>query len=181
MRSTRLTVAVFAAAVTLGLAACSATLPTEPGSTLDRARPSASSGAAMPAAFNFTAPTLDGGTFDGTSLYGKATILWFWAPWCASCAADSKYVLAAIPDLPAGVQLIGVPTFSDDAGMHEFADSLGVNALTNIVDGDGAISIAFNLPALPSAAVIYPDGYFVTIPGSLSTESILQIAQKIAP
>ncbi len=135
----------------------------------------------MPEAFNFTAATLDGGQFDGSSLYGKATILWFWAPWCGSCAADSKYVLAAIPDLPAGVQIIGVPTFSDDASMHEFADSLGVNVLTNVVDGDGAISLGFNLPELPSAAVIYPDGYIATIPGSLTTESILEIAQKIAP
>jgi thiol-disulfide isomerase/thioredoxin len=135
----------------------------------------------MPAAFNFTAPTLAGGTFDGKSLYGKATILWFWAPWCGSCAADSKDILAAIPDLPAGVQILGVPTFSDLASMHTFADGLGVNALTNIVDDKGAISLAFKLPELPSAAVIYPDGYIATIPGSLSTETILQIAKKLAP
>lgn len=181
MRSKRLIVAVFVASAALGLAGC-ASAPTAGAATASAtSSPSASPSAVMPPAFNFIAPTLAGGTFDGKSLYGKATILWFWAPWCGSCAADSKYVLAAIPDLPPGVQIIGVPTFSDDASMHQFADALGLNGITNIVDAKGDISIGFKLPELPSAAVVYPDGYIATIPGSLSTATILQIAQKLAP
>ncbi len=135
----------------------------------------------MPAALDFATTTLDGKPFDGASLYGHATILWFWAPWCGSCVADSKYVLAAIPDLPPGVQIIGVGTFSDLDGMHAFADQLGINGMTNLVDEKGALAIGFEAAALPSTTVIYADGYTATIPGSMSTKSILEVANKIAP
>ncbi len=179
MRSTRLTVAALAASVALGLTACSTATVSEPAGA--SASTSASPSATMPAEFNFSAPTLAGGTFDGTSLYGESTILWFWAPWCGSCVADAKYVLAAIPQLPDGVQIIGVPTFADEDSMHQFADTLDVNGLTNIMDVDGSLAIAFGASALPSSTVIYPDGFMASIPGSLSTDEILQIAQKIAP
>jgi len=172
MRSTRSTAAALLLSASLALAACSSPADSSPA-------PSESGG--MPAVLDFQTTTLDGQPFDGTSLYGHATILWFWAPWCGSCVADSKYVLAAIPDLPDGVQIIGVGTFSDLDGMHAFADQLGINGITNLTDEKGAIAIAFGAPALPSSAVIYADGYTATVPGSLDTASILEIANKIAP
>ena len=183
MRPTRLTIAALAASAALSLAGCSTTPSADTGAAAGTAgpSPSASATAAMPAVLNFTATTLDGKPFDGASLYGKATILWFWAPWCGSCVADVKYVLAAIPDLPPGVQIIGVPTFADEASMHAFADTLDVNGLTNVMDVDGSLALAFGAPTLPSSAVIYPDGYIAAIPGSLSKEAILEIAAKIAP
>ncbi len=180
MRTRTAAALVFAAS--LALTACSAS----PGPAASGASPTApaASGTAtggVPAALHFTTTTLDGQPFDGTSLYGHATILWFWAPWCGSCVADSKYVLQAIPQLPDGVQIIGVGTFSDAAGMHAFADQLGINGMTNLMDVKGKIALDFNLPALPSAAVIYADGYTATVPGSMSVDTILEIANKIAP
>lgn len=35
--------------------------------------------------FAFTATTVDGKPFDGMSMAGKPTVLWFWAPWCPIC------------------------------------------------------------------------------------------------
>ncbi len=174
MRSTRTTVAALLAAAGLALAACSAPADSSPA-------PSDSASGGMPAVLDFQTTTLDGEPFDGASLYGHATILWFWAPWCGSCVADSKYVLAAIPQLPEGVQIIGVGTFSDLDGMHAFADQLGINGITNLTDEKGALAIAFGTPALPSSAVIYADGYTATVPGSMDTATILEIANKIAP
>lgn len=175
MRSTRVTVAGFALAAALSLSACSSTTDSSVGA------PSSTESASVPAVLQFASTTLTGEPFDGESLYGEATILWFWAPWCPSCAADSKEVLAAIPDLPDGVQIIGVPTTSDEASMQEFAENFGVTGLTNVVDEDGSIWSSFKVPALPSSAVVYPDGLVVPIPGALTADQILEIAAKIAP
>jgi hypothetical protein len=30
---------------------------------------------------DFTAPTVDGGQLDASSLQGRDVVLWFWAPW----------------------------------------------------------------------------------------------------
>ncbi len=175
MRSTRVTAAALALATALSLSACSSTSDAPAGS------PSSTVSVGVPAELQFTSTTLDGQPFDGASLYGEATILWFWAPWCPSCAADSKEILAAIPELPDGVQIIGVPTTSDAASMQEFADNFGVSGLTNVVDEDGAIWSGFGVPQLPSSAVIYADGYIAALPGSLTKDQILEIAVKIAP
>ena len=75
-----------------------------------------------------------------------------------------KEILAAIPELPDGVQIIGVPTTADRASMETFAEDFGITGLTNVVDEDGAIWAAFNIPQLPSTAVVYTDGYIATLP-----------------
>lgn len=177
-RATRAALAL-ALAAALALSACAATPGSSDGSASSTSSPNAS--ATMPAQLEFTTTTLDGEPFDGASLSGKATILWFWAAWCPSCAADSKEILAAIPELPDGVQIIGVPTTADRASMQTFAEDFGITGLTNVVDEDGSIWAAFNIPQLPSTAMIYPDGYVATLPGSLTKDQLLEIAAKIAP
>ena len=78
-RRTTVRSALLVAVAALALSACSASESS-----------TASASDAIPAELQFTSTTLDGEPFDGASLYGEATILWFWAPWCPSCAADSQ-------------------------------------------------------------------------------------------
>ena len=70
----------------------------------------------------------------------------------------------------------GVPTTSDEASMLQFVNDFGVGALTNVVDEDGSIWSDFGVPQLPSSVVIYPDGFVTALPGSLTKEQILEIA-----
>ncbi|MGH8775288.1 MAG: TlpA disulfide reductase family protein [Jiangellaceae bacterium] len=42
----------------------------------------------------FTATTVDGEQFAGSSLAGRPAVLWFWAPWCPTCVAEAPDVLA---------------------------------------------------------------------------------------
>jgi hypothetical protein len=58
------------------LAACSAGSPAPEVV----AAPDATAGAAAEA-LDFTAPTIDGGQLEGSSLAGGDVALWFWAPW----------------------------------------------------------------------------------------------------
>ncbi len=64
---------VLALALTL-LAACGATRA-EPASG-----PSSTGPAQVVEVLDFSAPLVGGGTIDGSSLAGRAVLLWFWAP-----------------------------------------------------------------------------------------------------
>jgi thiol-disulfide isomerase/thioredoxin len=41
---------------------------------------------------DFTSVTVGGETFDGRQLAGKPAVLWFWAPWCPTCRAQTPAV-----------------------------------------------------------------------------------------
>jgi thiol-disulfide isomerase/thioredoxin len=70
--------------------------------------------ATVPDTLRFAGKTLDGAGFDAATMAGKPTILWFWAPWCATCArlGDNKAMHEFVSDLDVG----GVPHLDDQAG-----------------------------------------------------------------
>jgi len=74
-RRGRFTVAA-AAAFALALSGCAGAART--GSAPAAAPESAATAASGP--LDFTAPTVDGGRFDASTLAGTPTVLWFWAP-----------------------------------------------------------------------------------------------------
>ena len=74
----------------------------------------------------FTATTLTGDAFDGTSLAGSDAILWFGASWCPTCQAEAPGVAQAVAQLPDGVTMYGVPGRSDQAGMEKFVGDYGL-------------------------------------------------------
>ena len=77
-------------------------------SSNQRSSPSAKAGgAAVPEELSFTAETIEGASFDGTSLAGKDAVLWFWAPWCTECRREAPHVAASQADNP-DVSFVGV-------------------------------------------------------------------------
>jgi thiol-disulfide isomerase/thioredoxin len=128
---------------------------------------------------NFTATTATGDTFDGTSLAGKDSILWFWASWCPTCQAEAPGVAAAVAQLPDGVTIYGVPGNSDQAGIESFVSNYGLGDVTHIVDGDGSLWSRFGVPYQPAFALINDDGEITVIQGSLGVNGILDAANSL--
>ena len=87
--------------VTAALAGCSSPSPPSGGT-----QPAATSAGPLLA---FTATTLDGEPFDGMSLAGKPTVLWFWAPWCPVCLQQAPGVRAAIEQYGDKVNIVESP------------------------------------------------------------------------
>lgn len=196
-RSMRLAV-VLTALAAFALAACapspgSSTSPTRASSTATGAgaRPASPTAtpdqsatpdqAAVPDRLQFTAMTLDGQPFDGASLFGQPTIIWFWAPWCPTCKAEAPAILDALDELPDGVQAIGIPGQSDTAAMQQFVDDYGLGAMTQVVDADGSLWSNFSVSYQPATVLIAADGTITTIPGSGSKADFLAAAATIAP
>ena len=128
----------------------------------------------------FTVSTLAGEAFDGTSLAGRDSILWFWASWCPTCQAEAPGVAEAAAGLPDGVTLYGVPGKSDQGGMDEFVDAYGLEDLTQIVDPDGGLWSAFGVASQPAFVLINDDGTITTIQGGLGNQGILDAAAELA-
>lgn len=130
---------------------------------------------------NFTATTVAGDSFDGTSLAGKDSILWFWASWCPTCQAEAPGVASAAAELPDGVTMYGVPgNNSDQAGMEKFISDYGLGDVEHIVDGDGSLWSTFGVPYQPAFVFVNDDGEITLIQGSLGVDGILEAANSLA-
>ena len=151
--------------VMLLLAACGSQTTTNPAAT-DGQDPTTSSsqapaadGSAVPAQLDFTGELLDGSSFDGATLAGKPTVLWFWAPWCPTCRAQAPGVSRLATEYAGQVNVVGVGGLADPTDIREYAEQ--VEGPTHLVDEQGAIWRQFGITAQSSYVVIDSDGTIV--------------------
>jgi thiol-disulfide isomerase/thioredoxin len=100
---------------------------------------------AVPANLRFTATTLDGRAFDGASLAGHPTVLWFWAPWCATCAGQSATVSDLATEYKGKVDIVGVAGMGEEKEMRSFVSELEVGGITHLSDKAGAVWKRFGI------------------------------------
>ncbi|MFG2055140.1 redoxin domain-containing protein [Micromonospora sp. NPDC048930] len=97
-------------------------------------------GAPVPDTLDFTARTIDGGSFRGDSLAGKPAVLWFWAAWCTRCRGVADDVAALRREQADRVNLVGVAGLGSGAdAMRRFATDTGIAAFPNLADDEGAV------------------------------------------
>lgn len=183
-------------ATILALSACAASAPevTSPSAapetsevpTVSAPEPSATASATpeapivVPEELEFsTTIVTSGDALEGTSLAGKNTVLWFWAPWCPICQAESGTVAKAMAELPDDVTMIGVAGQSDVPAMQEFIDNFGVEGFEHIADVDGSVWASFGVTYQPAFAFIDADGTVTTVPGSLPRSEIVERANEL--
>lgn len=122
----------------------------------------ADTAAAPPADLEFTVATVDGDTFHGSQLSGRPAVLWFWAPWCVTCAAQAPHVNALAADHAGQVTVVGVAGLDDSVeGMQRFIDLTEVGDLTHLADGDGVVWQRFGITSQSSFVVLDADGVVV--------------------
>lgn len=137
----RRAVLAMAAAGTLAVAACGGT-----GTESGAAGEDGSGG--TPVDLSFTVPTVDGGEFEGASLAGKPAVLWFWAPWCVTCAAEAPHVSALADDYAGQATVIGVAGLHDSIEyMQQFIDLTGSDNYPQLADPDGVVWQRFGVTA----------------------------------
>jgi thiol-disulfide isomerase/thioredoxin len=117
--------------------------------------------AAARADLDFTVATLDGGTFDGASLAGKPAVLWFWAPWCPTCAVEAPHV-GEVADLYAGrISVVGVAGLDEVAAMHRFVELTQVDNVTHLADDQGVVWRRFGVTAQSTYVLLDASGTIV--------------------
>lgn len=123
----------------------------------------------------FTGTTLDGAKFDASSLAGRPTILWFWAPWCATCAGEAQTISSIRDKYGEGqLSILGIAGMGDNKAMHEFVADLDVAAVPHLDDRAGTVWKRFGITEqstyvlLDRAGKIVKTGYLDSL--QLTTE-----------
>ena len=109
----------------------------------------------------FSMQDLDGRTITTDDLYGKVTLVNFWATWCGPCRAEIPDLIKLQARYPDHLQIIGV---SADEGpvqvVEDFATAYGINY--PIVMSTPELNRAFpGVMALPTSFIIDPEGRVV--------------------
>ena len=101
--------------------------------------------AAVPATLNFSGKTLDGAAFNASTMAGKPTILWFWAPWCATCASEAQSISDLAPQFKGRLNILGIAGLGDNKAMHQFVSDLEVTKVPNLDDQKGVLWKRFGI------------------------------------
>ncbi|BCJ40474.1 hypothetical protein GCM10010168_81920 [Actinoplanes ianthinogenes] len=110
------------------------------------AQPAAAGPAAPVAeALRFSGTTLDGAPYDAAQLAGKPAVLWFWAPWCATCASEAQSVADFHDEYADRLTFLGIAGMGTTKAMHEFVADLGVGKVTHLDDPDLKIWTKFGI------------------------------------
>lgn len=137
------------------------------------------------ARLKFYGTELGGGLFDGRTLIGKPTVIWFWSPpsLCGICLAEAP-VISRVAAANPQVSFLGV------AGRGAVGDMRGIVAdnnlkFPNLTDANGQLWQAFYVPWPPAWAFIRPDGdgYLINDITAPMTEDVLsaRVAALTAP
>jgi thiol-disulfide isomerase/thioredoxin len=110
--------------------------------------------------------------FDATSLAGRDSVLWFWAPWCTACRAEAPDITATVGRFGDEVQVIGVAGHGGLDDMRDFIDDTGTTGMTHVADPDGRVWSAFGIFAQPAFAFIDDGGEVETFVGGLPADDL---------
>jgi thiol-disulfide isomerase/thioredoxin len=116
-------------------------------------------GTGKAADLDFSATTVDGSRFEGSSLEGKPAVLWFWAPWCPTCRAQSVNVSALAEKCDGEVAVVGVGGLDSAEAIEELAAQ--IPHVTHLVDDRGQVWQHFRVTAQSTYTVIDADGEII--------------------
>ncbi|RRS01247.1 redoxin domain-containing protein [Glycomyces terrestris] len=180
MKRTVIGVAAAAAAAVLALSACGSEEPDDTGdaattmgetTTAPGESTAAETDAAVPELLDFTATTVDGDAFEGSSLAGRPAVLWFWQEDCPICQGQGPDVEALIEEHGDRVAVVGVAgtglyRSSTEEQLQAFVEDTGTAEATHLQSPDGELWTRFDVTSqstyvlLDSAGEIVDSGSF---------------------
>lgn len=114
--------------------------------------------AKVPAAYNFSGTTVTGAAFNGSVLAGKPTVMWFWAPWCTICRAESPDLVALAKTFKNQINLVGVAGLGNLKDMQAFISDTKTGNFRHIADVDGQVWKYFGVVSQPTLVFISSKG-----------------------
>ncbi|ALR14397.1 thiol:disulfide interchange protein DsbF [Mycobacteroides saopaulense] len=150
--------AVLALTLGVGLAGCSG--------TDDKETASAQSSRLL----NFTAKTIDGADFAGSSLAGRKAVLWFWAPWCPTCQKEAPDLQKAATEHPE-VTFVGVAAQDQVPAMRDFVSKYGLT-FTQLADTDAKVWALYDVTHQPAFAFLGSEGKAEVVKSPLSGQEL---------
>ncbi|MFD0823718.1 TlpA family protein disulfide reductase, partial [Micromonospora zhanjiangensis] len=132
--------------------------------------------ATVPKSLTFEAKTLAGQPFKGATLAGRPTVLWFWAPWCATCAGQASSVAELSAQYGDRVGFVGVAGLGELPAMKDFVKEFSLQQVTQLNDRAGTVWRRFQVAEQSTFVILDKDGR-VTHRGWLDSQ---EFEQKVA-
>ncbi len=142
------------------------------------AAPSGPGSAAVPAVLGFDASTVSGQRFEGASLAGRRTVLWFWAPWCTACARAASGVSDAAAALGPDVTVVGVGGLSSSTeDMARFVSDHGLDGFTQLADTSGDLYTRFGVRQQDTYVLVDEHGSTTRVSGYGTTVDLADVVR----
>ncbi|MBI1352351.1 MAG: redoxin domain-containing protein [Actinomycetales bacterium] len=136
-------------------------------------------GPAVSTALAFRAKTVDGQAFDAAALAGKPVVIWFWAPWCTVCRAESPDVAKVAAEFKDRVTFVGIAGLGPVNDMRAFVSETKTGGFTHLADVDGSLWARFGVVAQPSFVFITPSGEAQEFTGGLGENDLRNVANQL--
>jgi thiol-disulfide isomerase/thioredoxin len=139
------------------LAGCAGT--SRPAGTAASSPPATTTvdGAGVPADLSWTATTVDGKKFSGTSLLGKPALVWFWAPWCPICQSEIPEVKRVVKQYGGRVTVVGVGGLDKTPAIRR-ADEV-LDGVVNLADEQQVVWLDFGIADQANYVVLDRTGH----------------------
>jgi thiol-disulfide isomerase/thioredoxin len=125
---------------------------------------------AVPTSLDFTGTTVAGDAFEGESLAGRPTLLWFWAPWCPTCRGQIPQVEGIAAEHAGELNVIGVGSLDSAEAIAGFAED--VDDVVHLEDVDGELWKRFGVTEQSSFVLLDADGAVVFEAGYGGTDDL---------
>ncbi len=110
---------------------------------------------------DFVLTSFDGQRIQLSDYRGQIVVLNFWATWCPPCRVEAPVLQRAAERLEsAGVTILGIDVWDDQAAAIEFLNETGVT-YPNAEDSTRLIPVEFGVTGLPETFVIDRQGVLV--------------------
>ena len=106
---------------------------------------------------DFEWTSLDGQTLRLSTYRGKVVVVNFWATWCPPCREEMP-ALQRVAASERDIVVLEVDLMEPGDKARSFLDSLGLDRLQPVLDGDGATTRRFGVLSLPSTFFIDKTG-----------------------
>ncbi|WP_431911390.1 TlpA family protein disulfide reductase [Micromonospora carbonacea] len=129
-----------------------------PAGTSTGAPPTPAAPTRVPESLRFTGTTLDGKPFAAADLAGGPVVLWFWAPWCATCASQAWTVAEIAPQYRDRVPIVGVAGLGQRTAMRDFVTEFELGGTLQLDDAAGKLWRRFEVVEQSTFLIIDRDG-----------------------
>jgi len=136
------------------------------------------SGSGEQVSLDFTAQTVAGDDFEGSSLAGEPVVLWYWAPWCSTCRAQISVVSELAEEHGDDVSFVGVGSLDESAEIAAFAGEVS-GEVTQLADPEGAVWRHFEVTAQSTYLVLDADGSELA-KGYVSDDELSEMVEELA-